>query len=108
VLDRSYCQKSCPLIGGRNVLDGQRALLLKGTVLFKNRVVVTDLPYHTLGLTRWSIVQPLTLIVGGICSVLIVVGALFSPGPASEIAMVNRGFGLLMVWMVVFFLLADR
>lgn len=61
-----------------------------------------------LGLTRWSIVQPLTLIVGGICSVLIVVGAFFSSGPASEIAMINRGFGLLMVWMVVFFLLADR
>jgi hypothetical protein len=30
----------------QNVLHGQRALLLKGTVLFKDRVVVTDVPYH--------------------------------------------------------------
>jgi hypothetical protein len=61
-----------------------------------------------LGLTRWSIFQPLTLIVGGICSVLIVAGYFFSPGPSSEIAMVNRGLGFLMVLIVVFFLLADR
>jgi amino acid transporter len=30
----------------QNVLHGQRALLLKGTLLFKDRVVVTDVPYH--------------------------------------------------------------
>jgi len=30
----------------QNVLHGQRALLLKGALLFKDRVVVTDVPYH--------------------------------------------------------------
>jgi hypothetical protein len=30
----------------QNVLHNQRALLLKGALLFKDRVVVTDVPYH--------------------------------------------------------------
>lgn len=61
-----------------------------------------------IGLTRWSNVQQLTVIIGAICSVLIVVGYVFSPGSASEIAIVNRGLGLLMVWVVMFFLQAER
>jgi hypothetical protein len=61
-----------------------------------------------IGLTRWSNVQQLTVIIGAICSVLIVVGYFFSPGPGSEITIVNRGLGLLMVWIVMFFLQVDR
>jgi hypothetical protein len=30
----------------QHVLHGQRALLLKGALLFKDRVVVTDVPFH--------------------------------------------------------------
>ena len=58
-----------------------------------------------LGLTRWSVFEPLTFIIAGTCTVLIVLGYLFSPpGPYSEIAIVNRGLGLLMVWIAAFFL----
>jgi hypothetical protein len=32
----------------QSVLHGQRALLMKGALLFKDRVVVTDVPYHMM------------------------------------------------------------
>jgi hypothetical protein len=30
----------------QNILHNQRALLLKGALLFKDRVVLTDVPFH--------------------------------------------------------------
>jgi hypothetical protein len=58
-----------------------------------------------LGLTRWAVWEPLTFVVAGVCTVLVILGYFFSPiGPSSEIAIVNRGLGLLMVWIAAFFL----
>jgi hypothetical protein len=62
-----------------------------------------------LGLSRWAAFEALVFIVAGICTVLIVVGYFFSPaGPLSEIASVNRVLGILMLWIVAFFLNVDR
>ena len=30
----------------QNILHNQRALMLKGALLFKDRVILTDVPYH--------------------------------------------------------------
>jgi len=40
----------------QNILHNQRALLLKGALLFKDRVVVTDVPFHmtSAGTTAWN------------------------------------------------------
>jgi len=62
-----------------------------------------------LGLTRWSILEPLTFIVAGACTGLIVVGYLYSPPDGSpDVAIVNRLLGVLMVWISAFFLKVGR
>ena len=41
----------------------------------------------------------------GVCTALIILGYFFSPiGPSSEIAIVNRDLGFLMVWIAALFL----
>ena len=62
-----------------------------------------------LGLTRWSSLKPLTVIVAGACTALIVVGYLYSPpGGSAEVVIVNRLLGVLMVWISAFFLKVGR
>ena len=58
-----------------------------------------------LGLSRWSPMRPLTLIMAGACTVLIIVAHFLSaPGPSSGVDVFNRVFGVLMVWIGAFFL----
>ena len=58
-----------------------------------------------LGLGRWSPQGALTFILAGVCTVLIILGHLYSPpGPAHEIALLNRVLGVAMIWMAAFFL----
>jgi hypothetical protein len=62
-----------------------------------------------LGLTRWSTLQPLTFMVAGACTVLIVLGYLYSPpGVSQDFAISNRILGVLMVWITAFFLKIER
>jgi hypothetical protein len=62
-----------------------------------------------LGFTRWSTVEHLAFIVAGACTALIILGDLYSPPGASlEVAILNRGLGVLMVWISVFFLRPER
>ena len=61
-----------------------------------------------LGLSRWSLLRPLTFVMAGACTLLlIVVHFLSSPGPSSEDDVFNRVFGVLMVWIGAFFLNED-
>lgn len=56
-----------------------------------------------LGLTRWSSLEP--FLVAGACTVLIILGYLYSPPGASlEVAIINRGLGVVMVWTAAVFL----
>jgi hypothetical protein len=62
-----------------------------------------------LGFTRWSSVEHLVFIVAGACTALIILGYVYSPPGASvEAAILNRGLGVLMVWITVFFLRPER
>jgi hypothetical protein len=62
-----------------------------------------------LGFTRWSPLRPLTVIVAGACTALIVLGYLFSPPGASPgVTAINRILGVLMVWIAAFFLKVER
>ncbi len=62
-----------------------------------------------LGLTRWSPLGPLTFIVAGAYTALIVLGYLFSPpGTSPDVSIFNRTLGVLMVWIAAFFLKVGR
>lgn len=62
-----------------------------------------------LGFTRWSSFGPLTFIVAGVCTALIILGYLNSPpGASPEVAIINRGLGVVMVWSAAVFLKFGR
>ena len=62
-----------------------------------------------LGLTRWSSLGPLTFVLAGACTALIVLGYFYSPaGAPFDVAVINRSLGVLMVWIAAFFLRSDR
>jgi hypothetical protein len=62
-----------------------------------------------LGLTRWSPLGPLTFIIAGACTALIVLGYLYSPpGASPDVAISNRILGVLMVWITAVFLKFGR
>jgi hypothetical protein len=62
-----------------------------------------------LGITRWSAIEHLVFIVAGACTALIMLGYVYSPPGASfEVAILNRGLGVLMVWITAFFLRPER
>ena len=72
-------------------------------------IAVWTLYVLPLGLTRWSTLQPLTFMVAGACTVLIVLGYLYSPpGVSQDFAISNRILGVLMVWITAFFLKVER
>lgn len=74
-------------------------------VFLPSEVAIWVLYMLPLGLTRWSSIGQLTFILSGACTVLVVLGHLYSPpGTAPEVAMVNRGLGILMVWIAAVFL----
>jgi hypothetical protein len=74
-----------------------------------SEVAIWALYIIPLGLTRWSSVGQLTFILSGACTVLIVLGHLYSPpGTAPDVALFNRGLGVVMVWAGAFFLKFGR
>jgi hypothetical protein len=74
-------------------------------VFLPSEVAIWVLYMLPLGLTRWSSIGQLTFILSGACTVLVVLGHLYSPpGTAPDVAMINRDLGILMVWIAAFFL----
>ena len=77
-------------------------------LLTPSEIAVWTLYLVPLGLTRWSYLKHLTVSLAGACTVLIVCAHLYNPGPTQEIAIINRVFGIVMVWVVAFFLKVER
>jgi hypothetical protein len=61
-----------------------------------------------LGLTRWSYLKHLTVSLAVLCTSCIVCAHIYNPGPTHDIAIINRVFGIMMVWVITFFLKVDR
>ena len=62
-----------------------------------------------LGLTRWSSVRLLPFMLAGTCTAFIIVGYLYSPpGASPDVAIINRGLGVVMVWIAEFFLNSEK
>ena len=62
-----------------------------------------------LGLTIWSSIRSLLPITASAGSVLILLGYFYSPsGVSFEYAVINRSLGIVMLWVVVFFLWSKR
>jgi hypothetical protein len=74
------------------------AMMLVPDVMTPLGIAAWALYVLPLGLTRWSPLGPLTFNVAGVCTALIVLGALSSlPGASPDVAISNRILGLLMV-----------
>ena len=61
-----------------------------------------------LGLTRWSDIKHLTVSIAVLCTSCIVCSHIYNPGVTQDVAMINRVFGIVMVWVITFFLKVDR
>ena len=72
-------------------------------------IVIWVLYVIPLGLTTWSSVRRLLPISAGGCSMLMILGYFFSPlGVSFEYAVINRLLGIVMLWVVAFFLWSKR
>jgi hypothetical protein len=61
-----------------------------------------------LGLTRWSLLKHLTVSVAVLCTSCIACAHIYNPGATQDVAMINRVFGIVMIWVFTFFLKVDR
>ena len=62
-----------------------------------------------LGLTIWSSIRSLLPLTASVGSVLILLGYFYSPpGVSFEYAVINRSLGIVMLWVVGFFLWSKR
>src|SRR5689334_649153 len=62
-----------------------------------------------LGLTIWSSIRSLLPITAIVSSVLVLLGYFYSPpGAPFEYVVINRLLGIVMLWVVVFFLWSKR
>jgi hypothetical protein len=89
------------------------ACVLAGIVFALDLLTPSELAVWTLylvplGLSRWSHLKHLTLTLGVLCTSLIICSHLYNPGPTHDVAIINRVFGIVMVWVSVFFLKAER
>ena len=73
-----------------------------------SEIVVWTLYLVPLGLTRWSFHKHLAVSLAIVCTALIICAHLYNPGATQYIAMTNRAFGILMVWISTFFLKVER
>jgi len=72
-------------------------------------VVIWALYVIPLGLASWSSMKGLLPITAGVCSALVVLGYSYSPPGASfEYVAINRSLGIVMLWIVFFFLWSRR
>ena len=73
-----------------------------------SEIVAWTLYLVPLGLSHWSSLKNLTIGVAVLCTSLIICAHVYNPGPTEEIAIINRVFGLAMVWVATFFLKVER
>ena len=76
--------------------------------LVPSEVAVYMLYAVPLGLSRWSNHKHLTFILAGAITALIVFAHLLNPGAIQEVALTNRVLGIVMVWVVAFFLKVEK
>jgi len=73
-----------------------------------SEIVAWTLYLVPLGLSHWSPLKNLTVGLAVLCTSLIICAHFYNPGPTQEIAIINRVFGLVMVWVTTFFLKVER
>ena len=73
-----------------------------------SEIVAWTLYLVPLGLSHWSPLKNLTVGLAVLCTSLIICAHLYNPGATQEIALINRVFGLVMVWVTTFFLKVER
>ena len=72
-------------------------------------LVIWALSVVPLGLTIWSSIRRLLPITAIVCSALVLLGYFYSPpGVSFEYVVINRSLGIVMLWVVVFFLWSKR
>jgi len=77
-------------------------------LLTPSEISVWTLYLVPLGFSRWSYLKHLTVSLAVLCTSLIMCAHLYNPGTTHEIAMINRVFGIVMVWVSTFFLKVER
>ena len=93
------------LVAGVFILTG---IVFALDLLTPSELTVWVLYIVPLGLSRWSYLKHLTVGFGILCTSLIICAHLFNPGGTHDVAIINRVFGLVMVWVSVFFLKVER
>lgn len=87
--------------------------VLTGIVFVLDLITPSELAVWTLylvplGLSRWSHLKLLTVGLACMCTALIIFAHFYNPGPTQEVAIINRVFGIVMVWVSAFFLKVER
>ena len=77
-------------------------------LLTPSELAVWSLYLVPLGLSRWSLLKHLTVTLAILCTSLIICAHLYNPGATHDIAIINRIFGIVMVWVSAFFLKVER
>jgi hypothetical protein len=77
-------------------------------LLTPSEIAVWTLYLVPLGISRWSFLKHLTVILAIVCTTLITCAHLYNPGTTQDIAIINRVLGIVMVWVSAFFLKVER
>lgn len=62
-------------------------------------IAVWTLYLVPLGLSHWATLKNLTVGLAVVCTSLIICAHIYNPGPTQEVAIINRVFGLVMLWV---------
>ena len=73
-----------------------------------SEIAVWTLYLVPLGLSHWSSLRNLTVGLAVVCTSLVICAHIYNPGPTQEVAIINRVFGLVMIWVSTFFLKVER
>ena len=77
-------------------------------LLTPSELAVWTLYLLPLGLTRWAYLKHLTVTLAAVCTALIICAHLYNPGATHDVAIINRVFGTVMIWVSAFFLKVER
>ena len=77
-------------------------------LLTPSDIVAWSLYLVPLGISRWSYIKHLTVGLAILCTSLIICAHFYNPGPTQDVAIINRVFGIVMVWVSTFFLKVER
>ena len=77
-------------------------------LLTPSELAVWTLYLVPLGLSRWSYLRHFTVAIAILCTSLIICAHLYNPGATHDVAIINRVFGTVMIWVSAFFLKVER